>query len=85
MKVLLLKVVLQVIELWLYLVFYSCIYFSVVSVLRQTKLFPFLTSFSLHVFPACSLSGSPSARRWYVAVQACHGAAQVRHLEDSRA
>ncbi|XP_039868991.1 mdm2-binding protein [Simochromis diagramma] len=28
------------------------------------------------VFPACSLSGSPSARRWYVAVQACHGAAQ---------
>ncbi|XP_026040631.1 mdm2-binding protein isoform X2 [Astatotilapia calliptera] len=28
------------------------------------------------VFPACSLSGSPSARRWYVAVQACHGGAQ---------
>lgn len=28
------------------------------------------------VFPACSLSGSPSARRWYFAVQACHGAAQ---------
>lgn len=28
------------------------------------------------VFPACSLSGSPSARRWYFAVQACHGGAQ---------
>ncbi|XP_035765865.1 mdm2-binding protein [Neolamprologus brichardi] len=42
----------------------------------KNKLFPFLTSFSLHVFPACSLSGSPSARRWYFAVQACHGAAQ---------
>uniref|UniRef100_A0A3B4F402 MDM2 binding protein n=1 Tax=Pundamilia nyererei TaxID=303518 RepID=A0A3B4F402_9CICH len=26
---------------------------------------------------ACSLSGSPSARRWYFAVQACHGGAQI--------
>ncbi|XP_008295644.1 mdm2-binding protein [Stegastes partitus] len=27
-------------------------------------------------FPACSLSGSPSAQRWYFAVQACQGATQ---------
>ncbi|XP_028281499.1 mdm2-binding protein isoform X2 [Parambassis ranga] len=27
-------------------------------------------------FPACSLSGSPSAQRWYFAVQACHGVTQ---------
>ncbi|XP_029927325.1 mdm2-binding protein [Myripristis murdjan] len=30
----------------------------------------------ISVFPACSLSGSPSAQRWYFAVQACQGAAQ---------
>ncbi|XP_047455808.1 mdm2-binding protein [Mugil cephalus] len=28
------------------------------------------------VFPACSLSGNPSAQRWYFAVQACHGFTQ---------
>ncbi|XP_022067401.2 mdm2-binding protein isoform X1 [Acanthochromis polyacanthus] len=28
------------------------------------------------VFPACSLSGSPSAQRWYFAVQACLGETQ---------
>ncbi|XP_034031115.1 mdm2-binding protein isoform X2 [Thalassophryne amazonica] len=28
------------------------------------------------VFPACSLSGSPSAQRWYFAIQASQGAAQ---------
>ncbi|KAM3615013.1 uncharacterized protein V6R79_022194 [Siganus canaliculatus] len=30
----------------------------------------------ISVFPACSLSGSPSAQRWYFAVQACHGLTQ---------
>ncbi|XP_041798736.1 mdm2-binding protein isoform X2 [Chelmon rostratus] len=30
----------------------------------------------ISVFPACSLSGSPSFQRWYFAVQACHGATQ---------
>ncbi|XP_041648354.1 mdm2-binding protein isoform X2 [Cheilinus undulatus] len=30
----------------------------------------------ISVFPACSLSGSPAAQRWYFAVQACHGATQ---------
>ncbi|KAK2844329.1 hypothetical protein Q5P01_010988 [Channa striata] len=28
------------------------------------------------VFPACSLSGPPSVRRWYSAIQACHGPTQ---------
>ncbi|XP_077577074.1 mdm2-binding protein isoform X2 [Stigmatopora nigra] len=28
------------------------------------------------VFPVCSLSGCPSAQRWYFAVQACHGMMQ---------
>ncbi|XP_029958747.1 mdm2-binding protein [Salarias fasciatus] len=27
-------------------------------------------------FPACSLSGSPAAQRWYFAVQVCHGESQ---------
>lgn len=40
-----------------------------------------LISFTLHVFPACSLSGSPSVQRWYFAVQACQGAVQVRHRD----
>ncbi|XP_030606198.1 mdm2-binding protein [Archocentrus centrarchus] len=30
----------------------------------------------ISVFPACSLSGSPSAQKWYFAIQACQGAAQ---------
>uniref|UniRef100_UPI003AAFB71C mdm2-binding protein n=1 Tax=Centroberyx gerrardi TaxID=166262 RepID=UPI003AAFB71C len=30
----------------------------------------------ISVFPACSLSGSPSVQRWYFAVQACHRTAQ---------
>ncbi|CAN9514008.1 unnamed protein product [Ophioblennius macclurei] len=30
----------------------------------------------LSSFPACSLSGSPAAQRWYFAVQACHGQTQ---------
>ncbi|XP_070822737.1 mdm2-binding protein isoform X2 [Chaetodon trifascialis] len=30
----------------------------------------------ISVFPACSVSGSPSVQRWYFAVQACHGATQ---------
>ncbi|XP_036931581.1 mdm2-binding protein isoform X1 [Acanthopagrus latus] len=30
----------------------------------------------ISVFPACSLSGSPSVQRWYFAVQACQGAVQ---------
>ncbi|KAM4581566.1 mdm2-binding protein [Odontesthes bonariensis] len=30
----------------------------------------------ISVFPACSLSGKPSAPRWYFAVQACRGATQ---------
>uniref|UniRef100_A0A3Q3NHS6 MDM2 binding protein n=1 Tax=Mastacembelus armatus TaxID=205130 RepID=A0A3Q3NHS6_9TELE len=28
------------------------------------------------VFPACSLTGSPSVQRWYFALQACHGETQ---------
>ncbi|XP_034554207.1 mdm2-binding protein isoform X2 [Notolabrus celidotus] len=35
----------------------------------------------ISVFPACSLSGSPAAQRWYFAVQACHGAAQFCSLD----
>ncbi|XP_026229026.1 mdm2-binding protein [Anabas testudineus] len=31
------------------------------------------SSRGISVFPACSLSGSPSAQRWYFAVQACRG------------
>ncbi|XP_037640630.1 mdm2-binding protein [Sebastes umbrosus] len=30
----------------------------------------------ISVFPACSLSGSPSVQRWYFAVQACQGVTQ---------
>ncbi|XP_045901828.1 mdm2-binding protein isoform X4 [Micropterus dolomieu] len=30
----------------------------------------------ISVFPACSLSGSPSVQRWYFAVQACQGVMQ---------
>ncbi|XP_070768501.1 mdm2-binding protein [Enoplosus armatus] len=30
----------------------------------------------ISVFPACSLSGSPSVQRWYFAVQTCQGATQ---------
>uniref|UniRef100_A0A3Q4B1N6 MDM2 binding protein n=1 Tax=Mola mola TaxID=94237 RepID=A0A3Q4B1N6_MOLML len=37
---------------------------------------PFIPS----VFPACSLNGNPSVQRFYFAVQACQGVAQVRQL-----
>ncbi|XP_027141801.1 mdm2-binding protein isoform X4 [Larimichthys crocea] len=30
----------------------------------------------ISLFPACSLSGSPSVQRWYFAIQACQGAMQ---------
>lgn len=30
--------------------------------------------------PACSLSGRPSGQKWYFAVAACQGAAQVGHV-----
>ncbi|XP_071326550.1 mdm2-binding protein [Trachinotus anak] len=33
------------------------------------------------VFPACSLNGSPSAQRWYFAVQACQGETQFCSLD----
>ncbi|XP_023265041.1 mdm2-binding protein isoform X3 [Seriola lalandi dorsalis] len=33
-------------------------------------------SVGISVFPACSLNGSPSAQRWYFAVQACQGITQ---------
>ncbi|TMS11268.1 Mdm2-binding protein [Larimichthys crocea] len=32
----------------------------------------------ISLFPACSLSGSPSVQRWYFAIQACQGAMQVK-------
>ncbi|XP_074539642.1 mdm2-binding protein [Halichoeres trimaculatus] len=35
----------------------------------------------LSLFPACSLSGSPSAQKWYFALQACHGATQFCCLD----
>ncbi|CAJ1061736.1 mdm2-binding protein isoform X1 [Xyrichtys novacula] len=35
----------------------------------------------ISVFPACSLSGSPAAQRWYLAIQACHGATQFCSLD----
>ncbi|XP_031709319.1 mdm2-binding protein [Anarrhichthys ocellatus] len=34
------------------------------------------SSRGISVFPACSLSGSPSIQRWYFAVQACQGLTQ---------
>lgn len=37
---------------------------------------------NMYVFPACSLSGSPSVQRWHFAVQASQGVTQVRHMED---
>uniref|UniRef100_A0A3Q3GFX6 MDM2 binding protein n=1 Tax=Labrus bergylta TaxID=56723 RepID=A0A3Q3GFX6_9LABR len=36
---------------------------------------------SLHVLPACSLSGSPSTQRWHFAVQAIQEVTQVRCLK----
>ncbi|KAG7229397.1 hypothetical protein INR49_012788 [Caranx melampygus] len=36
---------------------------------------------AISVFPACSLNGSPSAQRWYFAVQACHGVTQFCSLD----